>query len=172
MRKPRGEAVLKNLPAPLQETVWQLGMRMTLAEGCAWLEKEHSISVSEGTLSVFLRWYPDTMTSRLAAATSSQLEATLRKLPELKITAAQARNVAQVNFELMAAQNRDPALFAMLGKASLENERLCLEREKFEESKKTDAEKGLDALLAEIKANPEALKHFEAMKAALAKGSA
>jgi hypothetical protein len=71
----------------------------------------------------------------------------------------------------MAAQNHDVELYAMLGKASLEKERLRLEREKFEESKRKDWEKGLDALFDEIKGNPAALEHYEAMKAALAKGA-
>lgn len=167
MKKPRGEAVLKNLPDALQEQLWQLARRTTYPKALVWLEEKHGIAVSEATLSVWFSWYPRSLTLRLAASTSSQLEATLRKIPELKVSAEQAAQVAQVNFELMAAQDRDPALFAMLGKAKLEKARLQLEREKFEHQKKSEAEKGLDALFEEIKENAEALKHFEALKAAM-----
>jgi septal ring factor EnvC (AmiA/AmiB activator) len=169
MKKPRGEAILKNLPDALQEELWQTARRTTLAKALAWLQATHGVEVSEATLSVFFSWYPRSLTLRLAASTSSQLEATLRNLPALKVTAEQARSVAQVNFEIQAAQDRDPVLFAALRKGELEAQRLQLEREKHEWAKKTDIEKGLDALFAEIKGQAEALKHFEAMKAALAK---
>lgn len=168
MKKPRGEAILKNLPDALQEELWQYARRTTYPKALAWLRTTHEITVSEATLSEFFGWYPRSLTLRSAAAMSSQLEETLKKLPALKITAEQAREVAQVNFELQASQDRDSSLFAALRRGELERERLQLEREKHEWAKKSDVEKALDALLAEIKGCPEALKHFEAMKAALA----
>lgn len=172
MKKPRGEAVLKNLPDALQEELWQLARRTTYPKALAWLKATHGVTVSEPTLSVFFSWYPKSLTLRLAKSTSDQLEDTLKKLPQSKYTAEQAREVASVNFELMAAQNRDAELFTMLGKAKLEAARLELDRAKFEHAKKEDWEKGLDALHEEIKGNAEALKHFEAMKAALKKARA
>jgi hypothetical protein len=172
MKKPRGDAKLKTLlPAGAQEELYQVLLRRTQAKAIAWLKEEHGVSTSAGALTHFFDWYREGLTRRMAADASSQLESTLKKLPELKLTADQASLVAQVNFELMAAQNHDVELYAMLGKASLEKQRLLLEREKFEESKKKDWEKGLAALQEEIKGNPVALEHFEAMKAALAKGA-
>lgn len=169
MKKTRNDAKLKTLPDALQEELWQRLRRTSYAKAIAWLQEQHGIKSSERALSEFYSWYPRSCTLRIAANTSDQLAATLAKMPELKLTADNARRVAQVNFEIQAAQDRDPVLFASLRKGELEQSRLELEREKFEESKKADWEKGLDALQAEIKGNPEALKHFEAMKAALKK---
>ncbi len=171
MKKPRGEAILKNLPDALQEELWQRARRTTFAKAAAWLREKHEISVAESTLSVWFSWYPRSLTLRSAAATSSQLEETLKKLPQLKITAEQAREVATVSFEIQAAQDRDPALFNLLGRGRLEAERLQLEKDKHEWAKKSDLEKALDAFVVEIKGNAEAMQHFEAMKAALAKGA-
>ena len=168
MKKPRGEAILKNLPDQLQEKLWQVARRTTYPKALAWLKDAHGISVSEGTLSKFFLWYPRNATLRMAADVSTQLEQALKNLPGLRITADQAREVAQVNFELQASQNRDPELFAALRKGELEAKRLELEREKHEWAKKSSVEKGLDALHEEIKGNAEALRLFELMKAAMA----
>jgi hypothetical protein len=167
MKKPRGDAKLKTLPDALQEKLFQYLRRHTAEKTVQWLKEEHAVATSAGALSVFFSWYPRSCTLRTAARTSDELAAQLKKMPELKLAAADAARIAQVNFEIQAAQDRDPALFAALRKGELETARLQLEREKFEESKKADWEKGLDALLDEIKGNPEALRHFEAMKAAL-----
>lgn len=171
VKKPRGDATLKKLPDALQEELWQHLRKNTQEKTLSWLDTTHGVCTSARALTEFYSWYPRSLTLRMAAATSDQLEHTLKKMPELKVTAEQARAVAMINFEIQAAQDRDPALFTALRKGELETQRLQLEREKHEWSKKTDAEKALDALFAEIKANPEALRHFEAMKAALAKGA-
>jgi len=169
MKKPRGDAKLKTLPDALQEELFQLLRRTTGEKAAAWLLEKHSVKTSAGALSEFFSWYPRSSTLRRAAESSDQLAAQLRKMPELKLAAADAARIAQVNFEIQAAQDRDPALFTALRKGELETARLQLEREKFEESKKADWEKGLEALHAEIKGNAEALKHFESLKAAVVK---
>jgi len=169
--KARGDAVLKNLPDALQERIWQFLRKNTQAKTLAWLQEEHGIQLKSGaTLTEFFDWYPRSCMLRTAASVSDQLEATLKKMPQMKEAAKNAAEVAQVNFEIMAAQDRDPALFAALRKGELEKDRLRLEREKFEWTKKTDIERGLDALFEEIKDNPEAVAHYKAMKAALTKG--
>lgn len=129
-KKPRGEAVLKNLPDALQEALWQHARRHTFAQTRAWLATTHEVDVSESTLSVFFAWYPRSLTLRAAARTSDQLEATLRKLPELKITAEQARSVAQVNFEIQAAQDRDSKLFTELQYLDLKRREVALAERK------------------------------------------
>jgi len=160
MKKPRGDAKLKTLPDALQEELFQQLRRTTAEKAAAWLREKYAVSTSTGALSEFFSWYPRSCTLRMAARTSDQLEATLRKMPELKITAKDAARVAQVNFEIQAAQDRDPVLYASLRKGELDLRRQNLEEAKFEESKKADWEKGLDALQGEIKGNAEALKHF------------
>jgi len=173
MKKARGEAKLKILPDVLQEELWQYLRKHTQTATLAWLlEEPRAIKSSAPALTEFFSWYPRSCTLRQAATTSDQLAATLRKLPELKITAANAAKIAQVNFEIQAAQDRDPELFAALRKGELERDRLTLEREKFEESKKEDWEQGLDALQAEIKGNAQALQLFEQLAAVLKKGRA
>lgn len=130
MKKPRGEAILKNLPDALQERLWQFARRNTGAKTCAWLMENHGVKVSEATLSVWFSWYPRSLTLRMAASSASELEATLRKLPELKISAEQATQVAAVSFELQAAQDRDADLFMALQKGKLERARLALDERK------------------------------------------
>jgi hypothetical protein len=168
--KARGDAKLKTLPDALQEELFQKLRRTSVAKALAWLKETHGVSSSPAAASEFFSWYPRSCTLRRAASTSEELRDTLKKLPELKVTAEQAAKIAQVNFEIQAARDRDPALFAALRRGELEAERLRLEREKFEHQKREDWEHGLEALLDEIKGNPEALRHFEAMKVAIKKG--
>lgn len=171
MKKPRGDAKLKTLPDALQEELHQVLRRTTTEKAAAWLLEKHEVKTSAASLSEFFSWYPRTGWLKQSASFAANLEATIKKLPQLRISAEQASQVAQVSFEIQAAQNRDPELFAMLSKGELERARLRLDREKFEESRKSDWEKGLDALQAEIKGNAEALKHFEALTAALKKAA-
>jgi hypothetical protein len=164
--KARGDAVLKTLPDALQERIWQFLRKNTQAKTLAWLQEEHGIALKSGkTLTDFFQWYPRSCMLRTAASVSDQLESTLKKMPEMREAAKNASKVAQVNFEIMAAQDRDPVLFAALRKGELENERLRLEREKFEWSKKTDIEKGLTALHAEIEGDEEAERLYDAFAA-------
>ncbi len=163
--KARGDAVLKTLPDALQEQVWQYLRRNTQGNTLAWLKKAHSIKTSPAALSDFWHWYPRTRFVQEAKTASDELAAAVTRLPEMKVTAAQAREIAQANFEILANRNRDPELFAMLSAGEEKRERLRLEREKFEWSKKTEAEKGLDALHAEIKGDAEALRLFQLFRA-------
>jgi len=167
--KPRGDAVLKTLPDALQEELWQFLRRNTQLKTIAWLKEAHAVETSSPALSAFFDWYPRSVYLRNAARTSDELAATLKKMPELKISAQQAAQVAQVNFEIQAAQDRDPKLYAALRDGEHKREQLRLEREKFEYSKKSDIEKALDALQDELEDNAEALQHYKAMRAALLK---
>lgn len=123
MKKPRGEAILKNLPDALQEELWQVARRTTYPKAIAWLKEKHEITITEGPLSKWFGWYPRSLTLRMAAETSSQLEQTILKMPELKIAAAQAREVAQASFEIQAARDRDAKLFLDLGELRLKEKK-------------------------------------------------
>lgn len=168
-RKARGDSKLKMLPDALQEELFQFLRRHTQEKTLAWLLEKHALSSSGPALSGFFDWYPRSLTLRMAAASADQLARTLTKIPELKIKAEQARQVAQISFEIQAAQDRDPALFSALRKGELESARLTLEREKHEWAKKTDVEKALDALHTELKADPAALDLWGKLSARLAK---
>ena len=157
LAKPRADATLKNLPDELMEELWQYTRRNTYKATIVWLKETHDVEVaSTGTLKEFYHWYPKTRTLRRAARAASRLEETLPKIASLKLSAAQAREIAQAEFELQASEDQDRELFAMLSKGERERERLRLDREKFEHSKKTDIERGLDALFAEIEGDAEA----------------
>lgn len=168
--KARGDAKLKTLPDALQERFFQELRTTSIAKALEWLRQNHGIDSSASAASEFFRWYPRVALLRQSASMADELKDTIKKLPELRITADQAAAIAQTAFEIQAARDRDPGLFAALRKGELETQRLRLEREKFEHQKKEDWEHGLDALLEEIKGNADALRHFEAMKAALKKG--
>jgi prophage DNA circulation protein len=170
-KKPRADATLKNLPDALMEELWQRCRRGTYKAAIVWLEEEHDIEIaSTATLKEFYHWYPRQKYLRMAASVSDELAEASTKIPEIQATAKQSRALAQANFEMLAARNQDPELFAMLSAGEEKREKRILEREKFEWSKKTDIERALDALAEELGENEEARRHYQAMKAALAKG--
>ena len=173
LKKARGDATLKTLGDELQAEIYAHLRANTQAKTLAWLQETHAISIQSGsTLTEFFQWYPRSRILARAARNASRLEEALPKIQGLKVDAAKARELAQVEFELQAAEEGDRELFAMLSKGELERERLRLDREKFDWSKKTDIERALDALAAELGENEEARRHYLAMKAALAKGAA
>lgn len=168
--KARGDAILKTQGDQLQAEIFAHMRANTHAKTLEWLQETHGIQIKSGaTLTEFWKWYRRTRFLERAARASSRLEEALPKLADARITADQARQVAQVEFELQAAEESDPDLFSALRKGELERDRLTLEREKFEWSKKTDIERALDALFDEIKGCPAALEHYHAMRAAVAK---
>lgn len=167
-RKPRGDAVLKNLPDALQDELYQMLRRNTQEKVVEWLKADHGIKTDSGALSRFWEWY-HSWSLKPAADFAGSLQKQFEKMPQLKGQAEKIREITQVAFEMKAAQDRDPKLFFALGKARHDARRLALEENKFRESIKTDIEKGLDALHSEIKDNTEALTLFERLKAAVMK---
>lgn len=119
MKKPRGDAKLKTLPDALQEKLFQTLRHTTAEKSAAWLLAEHGVETSTGSLSEFFAWYPRTGWLKQSASFASDLQATIKQLPKLKINAEQASAVAQVAFELQAAKNQDPELFLALQKGKL-----------------------------------------------------
>lgn len=162
---------MKTLPDALQEELFQQLRRTTNDKVIQWLHDTHAISSSGAALSKFFSWYPRQGWLKQSVSIADQLKAAVAQLPKLREDAKTVGEIAQVNFEILAAQNRDSDFYLALQRERRDERRLQLEREKFEHSKKTDSEKGLDALISEIKGNPEALKHFEALRASL-KGKA
>lgn len=172
MSKARGDSVLKTLPDALQEELFQFLRRNTQANTISWLETGHGVKTSPSALSEFFSWYPRSRFLLQQARASDELAEAVKNLPQLKVTAAEAREIAQASFEINAARGQDLEMFAMLAAGEDKREKRQLAREKFEWSKKTDIERALDALAAELGENEEARRHYQAMKAALAKGAA
>lgn len=171
MSKARGDSVLKTLPDALQEELFQFLRRNTQANTIKWLDSTHGIQTGAAALSEFFSWYPRSRYLLQHARAADELAEVVKNLPQLKLSAEDARAVAQASFEINAARDQDIKTFAVLGAGEAKRQKLLLEREKFEWSKKTDIERALDTLAAELGENEEARRHYAAMKAALAKGS-
>jgi hypothetical protein len=165
MKKPRADAKLKILPDVLQEKLFQFLRGNTNEKTVEWLYSNHGIKSSPAALSEFFNWYQRVGWFKQSATIADQLKTEIAKLPRLREDAKTVGQIAQVQFEILAANNRDSKFFLDLQRERREEARLQLEREKFEEVKKTDLEKGLDALQAEIDGDTEALQLFEKLKA-------
>lgn len=126
-KKARGDAVLKNLPDALQEELYQFLRRNTQEKALAWLKTTHAVESSARALTSFWQWYPRSCVLRQREDFARNMEQTLRKLPELKLSAQQASEIAEVSFELQAAQDRDSELFLALQKGKNNREKLTLE---------------------------------------------
>lgn len=172
MSKARGDSVLKTLPDALQEELFQFLRRNTQANTIVWLADVHKVQTGAAALSEFFSWYPRSRYLLQQARAADELAEAVKHLPALKVSAAEAREIAQASFEINAARGQDLETFAMLAAGEDKREKRQLAREKFEWSKKTDIERALDALAEELGENEEARRHYQAMKAALAKGSA
>lgn len=169
MKKPRGEAKLKNLPDILQEQLFQFLRKNTQEKTLAWLGETHDVRSSGRALSEFFSWYPRQGYIRQAASIADQIKSEASKLPQLQKDAKTVSEVAQVTFEILAAQNRDSKFFLDLQRERREERRLQLEREKHEWAKKSDVEKALDALQVEISGDAIALELWQKLSARIAK---
>lgn len=173
MKKPRGDAKLKTLPDALQEELFQLLRRTTAEKAAAWLLEKHAVKTSAGSLSEFFSWYPRSGWLKQASNFSDTLQATLKNLPALKVTAAEAEQIAQVNFEILAAQNRDPDLFMALQHGKLKKAELALKESKHRlaleqsEEKRASAKAKLEGLKSKGGLSAETLKQIEEAAAIL-----
>lgn len=167
-KKPRGDAVLKTLGDALQEELFQQLRVTSQVKTLAWLQEQHGIKSSPAALTKFFDWYPRQGWLKQSASIASQIGSAIKEVPALKEQAAAASEVAQVSFEILAAQNRDSGFFMALQRERREERRLQLDREKHEWQKKSDVEKALDALHAEIKSDSEALDLWAKLSTRLA----
>jgi hypothetical protein len=167
--KPRGDSVLKNLPDALQEQLFQFLRRNTQEKTLAWLRDTHGVGSNASALSGFFDWYPRQGWLKQSASIAEQLKGEVAKLPQLRADAKTVGDIAQVSFELLAAQNRDSKFFLELTRERREEKRLALEREKHEWAKKSDIEKALDAMQAEVSGDALALDLFQKLRARLLK---
>jgi hypothetical protein len=169
-RKPRPDAILKTLPDAVQDQLMEICRSPAAADSPGgyqaareWLKDKHGIEVrSDATFSKFYAWYPFSRPLELAARLAKQGEEAMKNNPKLKLDREQISELAQISFENMAVLTQDLKGFAVIGKGEREQQRLRLEREKFEWSKKTDIEKGLTALHAEIEGDEEAARLYDA----------
>jgi hypothetical protein len=168
-RKPRADAKLKSLPPAQQEAIFALLREKSYAKAIPLIAEKFEVETSAGALSQFFAWYPLSRRLEQGAKFADELKSMLATNPKLTLRAEELSMIGQVAFEAQALQEQDPKLFVALRKLRVMEKNFDLEREKFRETLKTDVEKGLDALLLELKANDEALVLFERMKAIVLK---
>jgi hypothetical protein len=167
MKKARGDAVLKTLPDALQEETYQRCRRTTYPNVVDWLQEKHGIETNPGSLSKFFDWYARKGWVGQCVSIADQIKTEAAKIPEMRKQAQTVGEIAQLSFEILAAQNRDSKFYLDLTRERREERRFALEREKHEWAKKTDRERGLDAVAEEFETCPEALELFNQARAKL-----
>lgn len=142
-RKPRGDAVLKNLPDALQDELYQMLRRNTQEKVVEWLKADHGIKTDSGALSRFWEWY-HSWSLKPAADFAGSLQKQFEKMPQLKGQAEKIREITQVAFEVKAAQDRDPKLFFALRKMEADTAKGAREDRKLKllEAKAAQADQG------------------------------
>jgi len=172
-RKARSDDKLANL-TPEQKAMlrsWLVDENLSYDQAKQRLHDDFNVETSKGALSKF--YARDCFTLRASEARNFA-EHVERELlaKDSTFDRATLALVKQKAFERAYAQNGNIAELATLAgiigdsaKLDLKKQELQLSREKFLQELRSDLEKGLDALHAEIKGNAEALTLFEKLKA-------
>jgi len=172
-RKPRSDAKLKSLPPHQRELLirWLVDENLAYDKAKERLEEDFGVETSIGALSEFYRTECFTLRSSEAKAFAEHVvetaqqdgdkydEATLAIIRQRAFEIAYARDGKMDDLEVLARIIGDSR------KHALKERQLEFSREKFRQQIKSDIEKGLDALHAEIKGNKAALQLFEKLKA-------
>ena len=145
-KKPRGDSVLKTLPAERQSVIAEHGVAHTLEETVAWLRAD-GLKTSRSALSEFLSWY--SLRQQLAR-NESTVETLLKNLqtenPDW--TPEQIQSAGQSFFTALALQQQDPKAWFMTQQLAIRKDQLSLDKNKFE----FDATRAALAKLPELKA--------------------
>lgn len=169
-QKPRGDSKLDALSSEQKELLseWLTVENVTYAKARTRVAKEFGVTTTASALSSFygsvaLPW---------KYARDHKLAQSLSQLEEGKFQPAMRKQIERLAFQITTSNRVDvktlKALVKMITdgeKIELQKKTLSLAVERFRESVKTDIEKGLDALFAEIKGNAEALALFQKFKA-------
>ena len=173
MKKPRGDAKLKTLPAEQQAALFLLLQQKRADEVKALIAKDPGVQTSTGALSEFYHWYPLSRRLEQAANFADQLKEQLKKLPDLDLDAEKLSAVAQMAFEARAVQEQDSELFIALRKRRQKDTELMLKAEnqamrikQFEENS-AKAKAKLEGLKSKGGLSAETLKQIEEAAAIL-----
>lgn len=163
---PRADAVLKNR-TELHDAIWERLLpgpnKLKHHEIIAWLQAEHSLTVSTGAFSVFVSWLRlQKQAAANAAVTEGLLDAVKQAVPT--VTQEQLDELGHTTFSLQAMEQGDLKGYVQLRSLRSREE---IERAKLDLRLKTTREHALDALREEIKDRPESLRAFEAFVATL-----
>jgi len=163
-KKPRGDAKLKTLPAPVQAALFDQ-CKPGYGPAAAWLLAEHGIKTSAGALSQFYGWYPFSLSATVSYA--RQFEAELAKLPALAGDAAKISQLGQIGFEMLAMRTQDLEGFATLKKIRNKEVELTISQKAHElkvrqyEEKIAAARSSLEKAKGKGGVSPETLKLIE-----------
>lgn len=175
MPKPRSDSKLKSLPPHVREQLvtWLVDENLSYEKAKERLHMDYNVQTSVGALSNFYATECFEVTNTRARAIADQIAESMKADPA-KFDQATIALVAQKAFERAAARDGDvkelQILAGILGDSArlrLKEKELALNFEKFRHQVKSDVEKGLDALHAEIRDNSGALALFEKFKAAV-----
>jgi hypothetical protein len=171
-RKRRSDAKLHALPEPVKEQLirWLTEENVSYEKAKERLWMDFNVRVSIGALCDFYATECYLQTSASAQEFVTRIEGAA-KADGRAYDQATMSLVRQRAYMLARTQGADvgdlATLAGIIGDAArleLKQRELALNLEKFRHQVKTDIEKGLDALHAEIKGNAEALQLFERMK--------
>ncbi|OAM89333.1 hypothetical protein OH491_13585 [Termitidicoccus mucosus] len=175
MKKPRSDAKLKSLPPHQREMLvrWlaEENVSYEIARDRLW--QDFNVRTSIGALVNFYATQCWQRSSEHAREFASQVREAAKSTGE-DFNAATLALIQERAFVLSRTQGSDVSDLATLAKIigdsarlQLKQKELALNLDKFRQQVKSDIEKGLDALHAEIKGNAEALQLFEKFKAAV-----
>ncbi len=170
-RKPNGNprTLHNRLTAAQREELntWLVDENLTYAKAEARLLERFNVKTHHDTLSRYYTYHVNPW----KYARARQHANDFAKLASGKFDEATLKRARQLAFE--ALTDRDPNIAAARGllkivadasKQTLAERRLAFDTDKFRQSIKADAEKGLDALFAELEGDPEALALFDRMR--------
>ena len=173
LREPREDAKLKNLPEEELLVLWswrhpeQGGKKLKFSAIQAEIPLRYGFTVSGSTLSDFYAWLKVWTRWRDAQDFAMQARAELAKDPT--ISDAELDRFAERVLKAEAAVNKDVKGYVSLRRMTLAEKKEARERDKLTLATKTDLEKGLDALAAELQGNAKALKIYQQLREVLNK---
>jgi hypothetical protein len=133
-RKVDPRAVLKALPTEKQAEIYEylIGGEKIKAHSCratvVWLKKTMRIKVSEQTVGKFRRWYVIRLELNEQNVVVEEVIEVCKKNGWVK-TAKEERMAAQIFFNRLVIDKKDPELWAIVEKVSLARDKIGLEKQ-------------------------------------------
>ncbi len=172
-RDPRADAKLKNLPEAELRVLWEFrnpeqgGKKLKFAAIRAEIPLRYGVTVSGSTLSDFYDWLKVWKRWRDATAFAQQARSELAKDPT--VPDEELDKFAERVLKIEAAVNKDVKGYVALRRMKIAETNAAANRDKLTAAAKSDIEKGLDALQAEIQGNPKAMKLFAQLQEVVSK---
>jgi hypothetical protein len=169
----RADAKLQNLAEEELDFLWRLrypekgGKKMTLEAICLQVPLRYSFSISLSSLSNFYKWLRLKRRIDAADATAQQFRQELARNPEIAEEDLDA--MAAKVFKCEFLQEGNARGYLSVANFQLKKQKHQLDVDKMSAATKTQIEKGLEALFAEIKGNKKAEALFKQLQEVVAK---